>query len=96
MEHLKQPMTDLLISGKVAWTSAITTVSVGISTVAQAIPAHIGTIGAALGCVLTLVLIRSHWAKYRRDKREEKAATKTRALQDQKLRLEIEALQHPE
>lgn len=78
IEKLEQHAPELLTNIKFAWAWVAATFGAGTSTVFELIPTHIGTVASLLGCVLTVVLIRSHRAKS--------------ALEQEKLKLEIKAL----
>ena len=67
-----------LHSIKLAWTSAITTLGVGLGTIMDFIPDDIGKLASVLGIVLTTILIINHW--------------RMGAMQRENLRLENERL----
>lgn len=46
---------------KLAWTSAITTLGVGLGTIMDFIPDDIGKLASVFGIILTVILIVNHW-----------------------------------
>ncbi len=78
IQKIEQHAPELLTNIKFAWAWVVTTLGAGTGTILELIPTHIGTVASLLGCVLTVVLIRSHRSKS--------------ALEQEKLKLEIKAL----
>lgn len=65
-------MSEVLHNTKVAGTTAVTTAGTGMATWLDYIPADIGKLATLVGILLSLVLIRSHWKKEKRDRERHK------------------------
>lgn len=77
-------------SVKLAWTSAVTTLGVGLGTIMEFIPDDIGKLASVFGIVLTTILIVNHWRMAPLNRENKRLETENKRLENEKLMRELE------